>query len=155
MRFWEGEKAWLNLPLHSNSRTRQPRANMRVTKACTNSLFMCQVEDEDEHQSFGSFWNLWMMNKPILQCITVLRAWFVCHRLYPEGTKTFVFVFVLVRAWFVCHRLYPEGTKTFVFVFVLAHEQPINTGYTYHAGLRRLQAIKTAVFRTFEGNFQQ
>ena len=25
----------------------------------------------------------------ILQCSVVLRAWFVCHRLYPEQTKTF------------------------------------------------------------------
>ena len=66
---------------------------------------MCQ--DEDENQSFGSFWNLSMMNEPILQCIIVLRAWFVHHRLYPEQTKTLVF--------------------GFVFVFVLAHEQPIKT----------------------------
>ena len=68
---------------------------------------MCQDEDEneDEHQSFGSFWNLCMTNEPILQCIIVLRAWFVRHSLYPERTKKFVF--------------------GFVFVFVLAHEQPI------------------------------
>ena len=74
----------------------------------TYSLFMCQDEDEneDKNQSFGSFWNLCMTNEPILQCIIVLRAWFVRHRLYPERTKTFVF--------------------GFVFVFVLAHEQPIN-----------------------------
>ena len=72
------------------------------------SLFMFQDEDEneDEHQSFGSFWNLCMTNEPILQCIIVLRAWFVRHSLYPERTKKFVF--------------------GFVFVFVLAHEQPIN-----------------------------
>ena len=70
---------------------------------------MCRYEDEneDEHQCFGSFWNLCMTNKPILQCIIVLRACFVCHRLYPERTKTFAF-------WFV-------------FVFVLAQEQPIST----------------------------
>ena len=70
---------------------------------------MCQDEDEneDEHQSFGSFWNLCMTNEPILQCIIVLRAWFVRHSLYPERTKKFVF--------------------GFVFVFVLAHEQPIST----------------------------
>merc|ERR1711923_198613 len=73
----------------------------------SNSLFMCQDKDEDENQSFGSFWNLCMTNKPILQCIIVLRAWFVRHRLYPERTKSFVF-----------------GS---VFVFVLAHEQPIIT----------------------------
>ena len=54
---------------------------------------MCQDEDEneDKHQSFGSFGNLCMTNDPILQCIIVLRAWFVCYRLYPERTKTFVF----------------------------------------------------------------
>ena len=45
-------------------------------------------------------------NVLILQCIIVLRAWLVRHRLYPERTKTFVF--------------------GFVFVFVLAHEQPIS-----------------------------
>ena len=68
---------------------------------------MCQDEDEneDEHQSFGSFWNLCMTNEPILQCIIVLRAWFVRHSLYPERTKKFVF--------------------GFVFVFVLVNEQPI------------------------------
>ena len=73
----------------------------------SNSLFMCQDEDEneDEHQSFGSFWNLCMTNEPILQYIIVLRAWFVRHRPNPQRTKTFV-----------CG---------FVFVFVLAHEQPI------------------------------
>ena len=78
---------------------------------CTYSLFMCQDEDEneDENQSFGSFWNLRMTNEPILQCIIVLRAWFVRHRLSPEQTKTFVF--------------------GFVFVFVLAHEQPITKHY--------------------------
>ena len=67
---------------------------------------MCQGKDEDEHQSFGSFWNLCMTNEPILQCIIILRAWFVRHSLYPERTKKFVF--------------------GFVFVFVLAHEQPIS-----------------------------
>ena len=77
----------------------------RLTQRSSNSLFMCQ--DEDENQSFGSFWNLCMKNEPIIQCIIVLRAWFVRHRLYPERTKTFVF--------------------GFIFVFVLAHEQPINT----------------------------
>ena len=70
---------------------------------------MCLDKDENkvEHQSLGSFWNLSMTNELILQCIIALRAWFVCHRLYPERTKTFVF--------------------GFVFVFVLAHEQPIIT----------------------------
>ena len=68
---------------------------------------MCQNENEDENQSFGSFWNLCMTNEPILQCIIVLRAWFVCHRLYPERTKNFVLGFV----------------------FVLAHEQPINGNF--------------------------
>jgi len=52
-----------------------------------NSLFMCKDEDENEHQSFGLFWNLYMTNEPILQCIIVLRAWFVRHRLYPKRTK--------------------------------------------------------------------
>ena len=77
-------------------------------KVSSNSLFMCQDEDEneDEHQSFGSFWNLCMTNEPILQCIIVLRAWFVRHSLYPERTKKFVF--------------------GFVFVFVLVNEQPIS-----------------------------
>ena len=72
------------------------------------SLFMCQDEDENEdnNQSFGSFLNLCMTNKPILQCIIVLRAWFVRHSLYPQRTKKFVF--------------------GFVFVFVLANEQPIS-----------------------------
>ena len=67
---------------------------------------MCQDEDEneDENQSFGSFWNLCVTNELTLQCIIVLKAWFVRHRLYPERTKTFVFGFV----------------------FVLAHEQPIS-----------------------------
>ena len=84
------------------------------------SLFMCPDEDEneDEHQSFGSFWNLCMMNKPILQCIIVLRAWFVRHRLYPEQTKTFVF--------------------RFVFVFVLAHEQPIILNHIHRVPLNIL-----------------
>ena len=56
----------------------------------TNSLFMCQDEDEneDEHQSFGSFWNLCMTNEPILQCIIVLRDGLVCQRVYPERRKT-------------------------------------------------------------------
>ena len=68
---------------------------------------MCQDgnENEDKNQSFGSFWNLCMTNELILQCIVVLMAWFVRHRLYPERTKSFVF--------------------GLVFVFVLAHEQPI------------------------------
>ena len=63
---------------------------------------MCQDEykNEDESQSFGSFWNLGVTNEAILQCILILRAWFVSHRLYPEGTKSFVFglVFVVVLA---------------------------------------------------------
>ena len=41
-------------------------------------------KNEDEYQSFGSFWNLCMTNELILQCILVLRVWFVRHRLYPE-----------------------------------------------------------------------
>ena len=34
----------------------------------SNSLFMCQDEDEneDENQSFGSFWKVCMTNAPIL-----------------------------------------------------------------------------------------
>ena len=69
---------------------------------------MCQDEDEneDENQSFGSFWNLCITNETILKCIIELRAWFVRHRLYPGQMKTFVFGLVLV--------------------FVLAHEQPIS-----------------------------
>ena len=68
---------------------------------------MCQDENEneDENSSFGSFWNLSVTNEPIFQCIIVLRAWFIHHRLYPEGTETLVF-----------------GS---VFVFVLADEQPV------------------------------
>ena len=65
---------------------------------------MCQ--DENEKPKLWIFLDLCMTNEPILQCIIVLRAWFVCHRLYPERTKTFIF--------------------GFVFVFVLAHEQPIS-----------------------------
>ena len=84
---------------------------------------MCQDEDEneDEHQSFGSFWDLCMTNEPILQYIIVLRAWFVRHRLYPEQTKAFVF--------------------GFVFVFDLAHEQPIKTQrlWTFAAFRARLR----------------
>ena len=63
----------------------------------THSMFMCQDEDENENQSFGSFWNLCMTNEPILHCIIVLRAQFVRHRLDPERTKTFVFGFVLAH----------------------------------------------------------
>ena len=86
---------------------------------------MCQDEDEneDEHQSFGSFWNLCMTNEPILQCIIVLRAWFVRHSLYPERTKKFVF--------------------GFVFVFVLAHEQPITEFYLSDKNLLRLGIFET------------
>ena len=61
---------------------------------------MCQDKDENENenQSFGLFWNFYMTNKPILQSIIVLRAWFIRHRLYPEVTKIFVFGYVLVLA---------------------------------------------------------
>ena len=45
-----------------------------------------------------------MTNKPIFLCNVLLKVWFVRQRLYPEQTKTLVFVFV----------------------FVLAHEQPIS-----------------------------
>ncbi len=80
---------------------------------------MCQDEDEneDENQSFGSFWNLCVTNELTLQCIIVLKAWFVRHRLYPERTNAFVF--------------------GFVFVFVLAHEQPIiiNINYRNQKGI--------------------
>ena len=75
----------------------------------TYSLFMCQYEDEN--QSFGTFSNLCMTNEPIFQCIIVLRAWFVRHRLYPERPKTFGFVFVLAheqpitKAGLVANRL--------------------------------------------------
>ena len=36
---------------------------------------MCQDEDEneDENQSFGSFWSLYTTNEPSLQCLIVLR----------------------------------------------------------------------------------
>ena len=81
---------------------------------------MYQHENEGKNQSLGSFWNLCMMNEPILQCIIVLRAWFVCHRLYPERTKTFVF--------------------GFVFVFVLAHEQSV-TFTRYPTLVRESQII--------------
>ena len=49
------------------------------------SLFMCQDENEneDENQSFGSFWSLCLTNEPMLQCIIILKAWFVRPRLYP------------------------------------------------------------------------
>ena len=91
---------------------------------------MCQDENEneDENQSFGSFWNLCMTNEPIFQCIIVLRAWFVRHRLYPERTKTFVFAFV--------------------FVFVLAHEQPIKLRLlviTRSVGAHRAQRLPQLV----------
>ena len=67
---------------------------------------MCQDEDEnkDKNQSFGWFWNLYMTYKLILQCIIVLRTWFVRHMLYPERKKTFVFGFVFVLSW---HMLWP------------------------------------------------
>ena len=82
---------------------------MVVVADCTYSLFIYQDEneDEDENQSFGSFWNLCVTKEPIFQCIIILRPWFVRHRFYSEQTKTFVF--------------------GFVFIFVLAHEQPIIT----------------------------
>ena len=69
---------------------------------------MCQDENEneDENRSFGSFWSYCETNEPGFQYYTILKNWFVRHRLYLERTKTFVF--------------------GFVFVFVLAHEQPIN-----------------------------
>ena len=68
---------------------------------------MCQDENEneDENESFGSFCIKPVTNEPILQCIILLKARFVRHRLYPERTKIFVL--------------------GFVFVFVLAHEQPL------------------------------
>ena len=82
------------------------------------SLFMYQDENEneDENQSVGSFWNLCVTNEQNLQCIILLKAWFVRPRLYPERTKNFVL--------------------GFVFVFVLAHEQPIrpNTEGGYQIG---------------------
>ena len=61
---------------------------------------MCQTENKDKIQSFGSLWNLYMTYKLILQCIIVLRTWFVRHMFYPERKKTFVFglVFVFVLA---------------------------------------------------------
>ena len=31
--------------------------------------------------------------------ITILKAWFVCHRVYPEHMKSFVFGFVLGFSW--------------------------------------------------------
>ena len=65
-------------------------------------LFMFQNENEDENQSFRSFWR-YERTDPSMYHSTE-AAWFVCHRLYPERTKTFVFEFV----------------------FVLVHEQPIS-----------------------------
>ena len=70
-------------------------------------MYQDENKNEDENQYVRSLWNLCVTNEQILQCIIVLKAWFVRHRLYPERTKIFFFVFV--------------------FVFVLAHEQPIST----------------------------
>ena len=67
-------------------------------------MYQDENENEDENQSVRSFWNLCMTNEQILQCIIILKAWFVRPRLYPERTKNFVLGFV----------------------FVLAHEQPIS-----------------------------
>ena len=69
-------------------------------------MYQDKNENDDENQSVCLFWNLCVTNEQILQCIIVIKAWFVRHRLYPERTKTFVL--------------------GFVFVFVLAHEQPIS-----------------------------
>ena len=71
-------------------------------------MYQDENENEDENQCVRSLRNLCVTNEQILQCIIVLRAWFVRHRLYPEQTKTFVFGFI----------------------FVLAHEQPITIFHT-------------------------
>ena len=71
------------------------------------AVFMCQDENEDKNQGFGSFWNLCVTDESIFQRIIVLRAWFVRYRFYPGQMKTFVF--------------------GLVFIFVLTHEQPIIT----------------------------
>ena len=83
-------------------------------------MYQDENENEDENQCVRSLWNLCVTNEQILQCIIVLKAWFVRHRLYPERTKTFVL--------------------GFVFVFVLAHEQPIRPG--------TLPEIKKSDFKT-------
>ena len=51
------------------------------------------------------------------------KLWFVLELRRDEQTDPSMSL--STEAWFVRHRLYPEGTKTFVFgfVFVLAHEQ--------------------------------
>ena len=67
-------------------------------------MYQDENENEDENQCVRSFWNLCVTNEQILQCIIVLKAWYIRLRLYPEQMKTFVLGFV----------------------FVLAHEQPIS-----------------------------
>ena len=51
----------------------------------SHSLFICQDENEDENQSFGSFWMHDERTDPSMYRST--EAWFVRHRLYPEQTK--------------------------------------------------------------------
>jgi len=64
------------------------------------------------------FWNKPVTNKPTILCNIILRTWFVCHRHYLEGTKTFLL--------------------GFIFVFVLAHEQAINTALEIFNWLQNL-----------------
>ena len=78
--------------MSSPTKLKAERAHTRTKLDIANSLFMCQ--NENENQSFGSFWNLCVMNEPILQWFILLMPWLVGPRLYPEKTKTFVFGFV-------------------------------------------------------------
>ena len=64
---------------------------------------MCQ--DENEPESFRSFWIKPVTNEPGSQYYDTLKDRFVRHALVPERTKDLGFVFV--------------------FFFVLAHEQAI------------------------------
>ena len=92
---------------------------------------MCQDEDknknEDENQSFGSFWNLCMTNEPILQCIIVLRAWFVRHRLYgfiqsePKLSSSGSFWF---SSWHMNNLLILSGNRIKYWCLVKASQSP-------------------------------
>ena len=66
---------------------------------------MCQGENENEPESFPSFWIRPVTSEPGPQYYDTLKDRFVLHALAPELTKALVFVFA--------------------FVFVLAHEQAI------------------------------
>ena len=65
-------KAAVETGVKKQAAIKRTKEIMQIRKqACRqfNSLFMCQDEDEneDENQSFGSFWNLCATNEPILQ----------------------------------------------------------------------------------------